>query len=172
MNLNSIYWLVMTGLTTLTSLLYLAVLKVGFLSINPKSMTAIFCWVIGLSIGSGLNELWNFNARKRHNTTKKHYPSKAVALLDIFLKDDEHDDFFDHFEESFEKRRKRSGLRVARLWVWKQVFLTVGPLLWRIIRGAVTVWKLDEIWKKFIQSEIMKSAAPENFQARRFCWLR
>ena len=75
---------------------------------------------------------------------------EAVALLDIFLKDDEHDDFFDHFEESFEKRRKRSGLRVARLWVWKQVFLTVGPLLWRIIRGAVTVWKLDEIWKKFI----------------------
>ncbi|HEY0076822.1 MAG TPA: hypothetical protein VGB77_22250 [Abditibacteriaceae bacterium] len=72
---------------------------------------------------------------------KKLYPPCTLALLTIFIKDEEYDDFFDHFEEAFEKRRKRSGLTAARLWVWKQVFITIGPLIWRVVRGAVALWR-------------------------------
>lgn len=101
---------------------------------------------LGIALSDRLSQAARNSKPKRSNKTSR--PRLAIALLDIFLKEEEHDDFFLHFEEAFEKRRKRSGRLTAHLWVWRQVALTIGPLLWRIVRGAFAFWKVDEVLKK------------------------
>lgn len=65
-------------------------------------------------------------------------PINTQIILDLLLPPDKCEALVGDFEEIYRKKHRRVGKKGADLWYWKQVIITIWPLL-RAARGGFVV---------------------------------